>query len=172
MIVLSLLISRYAFLTQSIATSYLHTNAINNAQQSLDPDIQMKISSSLVRQATTKYLNNDPTIAGPLLRLAFHDATTREKLDDKTFSGGPNGSVRYEADWQENRGIRRPLKVVESIYSDVGECLSFADCISLCGAQAVESAGKSLYCFISMNSSAQYEYSVIWLLNLNLVRYN
>ena len=134
----------------------------------------MKISSSsssLVRQTTSSYLRDvDPTLAGPLLRLAFHDATTREKLDDKTFSGGPNGSIRYETLWQENRGISRPLKVVESIYSEVGECLSFADCISLCGAQAVESAGKSLYCFISMNSSAQYEYSVIWLLNLNLVR--
>ena len=169
MIVISLIISRYAFITQSIATSYLHTNDINNAQLSLDPDM-LKMSSSLVRKATARYLKYDPTLAGPLLRLAFHDATTREKLDDKTFSGGANGSIRYEGDWQENRGISRPLKVVENIYSDVGECLSFADCISLCGAQAVESAGKSLYCFISMNSSAQYEYSVIWLLNLNLVR--
>ena len=80
MIVLSLLISRYAFITQSIATSYnLYTNAINNAQLSLDPDIQMKTSSSLVRQATSSYLRDHPILAGPLLRLAFHDATTREK---------------------------------------------------------------------------------------------
>ena len=63
MIVISLIISRYAFITQSIATSYLHTNAINNAQLSLDPDI-LKMSSSLVRQATASYLRDDPTLAG------------------------------------------------------------------------------------------------------------
>ena len=52
----------------------------------------MKVSSSLVRQATSSYLRDDPTLAGPLLRLAFHDATTREQTGE-SFSGGANGSM-------------------------------------------------------------------------------
>ena len=90
---MSLIISRYAFIAQSIATSYLYTNVINNAQLSLDDNMQMKVSSSLVRQATSSYLQDDPTLAGPLLRLAFHDATTREQTGE-SFRGGANGSIR------------------------------------------------------------------------------
>ena len=85
-------------------------------------------------------------MAGSLLRLAFHDAATREQIsnDESLFTGGPNGSIRYEVEWSENRGISRPLKVVETIYEDLGNemnSLSFADCIALAGAEAVEFAG-------------------------------
>lgn len=156
MIVASI-ISRYIFL-QSIATSTsisssiamsLYTNAKNAPQSSPtlsseQLDAQMRLSSSLVRKATSDYLSEDPSMAGSLLRLAFHDAATRESKDsDGSFTGGPNGSIRYEVSWSENRGISRPLKVVESIYEDIGKYLdlSFADCIALSGAASVEYAG-------------------------------
>ena len=151
MIVASI-ISRYAFLhsvaTSAISSSYLHTNVRNAPQSSpsstLDElDAQMKASSSLVRKAMSDYLNGDPTIAGGMLRLAFHDAATRECDESDAFTGGPNGSIKYEVSWTENRGIARPLAVVESIYEDTGKQmgLSFADCIALAGAESVEFAG-------------------------------
>ena len=33
-----------------------------------------------------------------------------------TSTGGPNGSVRYELDWKENRAIGKPLDVVTSLW--------------------------------------------------------
>mmetsp|Transcript_2034 Transcript_2034/g.3903 ORF Transcript_2034/g.3903 Transcript_2034/m.3903 type:complete len:336 (+) Transcript_2034:700-1707(+) len=153
MIVASI-ISRYAFLqsiaSSAIRSSFLYTNVMNAPQSSpsLTPDkldAQMKISSSLVREDVSQYLNDDPTVAGGLLRLAFHDATTRECDESGTScTGGPNGSIKYEIDWTENRGIARPLRVVQSIYDNAGVNnmgLSFADCIALAGAESVEFAG-------------------------------
>ncbi|KAL7551597.1 hypothetical protein ACHAWF_014785, partial [Thalassiosira exigua] len=166
MIVLSV-VSRFAFLhsaaTSAISSSiaiisadsdraggHLYTNARNAPLSFLestsnDPDARWKISSSLVRKATSSYLAGDPSLAGPLLRLAFHDAATMERDGDgsDSFTGGTNGSVRYELGWSENRGLSRPLAVVEGLHADVGESLglSFADCVALAGAQSVEFAG-------------------------------
>jgi hypothetical protein len=46
--------------------------------------------------------------------------------------GGPNGSIRFELEWNENRGITKLLKVVDTIFNAVGMGmdLSFADCIA------------------------------------------
>ncbi|EED91519.1 peroxisomal ascorbate peroxidase, partial [Thalassiosira pseudonana CCMP1335] len=73
------------------------------------------------------------------LRLAFHDAATRE---DSSSTGGPNGSIKYELDWSENRGLSRPLKVIEQIHAEIVRNLniSLADTIALAGAQAVQAA--------------------------------
>lgn len=107
----------------------------------------MALGARTVRQEVAKYLRDDPTLAGPLLRLAFHDAATREEYDGTneeygpSFTGGPNGSVRYELEWSENRGLGRPLKVVEQLHSVVEGYISLADTIALAGAAAVECAG-------------------------------
>jgi len=147
-------ISRYAFLqsiaSPAISSSFLYINVMNAPQSSpsLTPDkldAQMKLSSSLVRKDVSQYLNDDPTVAGGILRLAFHDAATRECDESGTsYTGGPNGSIKYEVGWSENRGIARPLRVVQSIYDNTGVNdmgLSFADCIALAGAESVEFAG-------------------------------
>ena len=146
---LASILSRYAFIHSIVNTSYLYINVHNHAPTQSSPslivDTRMNISSSLVRQATSSFLRDDPTLAGGLLRLAFHDAATREQVESSsdTFTGGSNGSIRYEVDWGENRGIKRSLQVVESIYENVGKYMgiSFADCIALAGAQSVEYAG-------------------------------
>ena len=98
----------------------------------------------MVRGEVATYLRDDPTLAGPLLRLAFHDAATREACDDNddvSFTGGANGSIRYELEWSENRGLQRPLKVVEQLHNKVEGYLSLADTVALAGAAAVECAG-------------------------------
>ena len=147
MIVASLL-SRYAFVHSVAASS---SAIVLNAPQSSpatqdDFDLQRSLSSSsssLVRRSTADCLQKDPTLAGGILRLAFHDAATVECDRGGTYTGGPNGSIKYEVGWSENRGISRPLSVLEDIHDSVGERvgLSLADCIALAGAESVAFAG-------------------------------
>ena len=151
MIVVSMLLSRVSFIhvliSSTVGVGNLGSTSTTN-HPNIDVDrSNLMASSHLVRQATTAILQKDPTLAGPLLRLAFHDGATREQLssDDldnnsSSFVGGPNGSIRYEVDWSENRGISRPLQAMEEIHSNIDR-LSFADCIALAGAEAVEFAG-------------------------------
>lgn len=102
-----------------------------------------------------RILQDDPTLAGSILRLTFHDAVVRSIASDPTV-GGADGSIRYELDWSENRGLKKPLTVVEEIYElqkdrydssfsgkDIGQqchILSFADTLALSAAAVVEAA--------------------------------
>ena len=143
--IVSVLLSRVSFIHVVISSSTVGVANLGSTNPNIDVDRrQLMASSRVVRQATSSILQTDPTLAGPLLRLAFHDGATREQLsddlDNSVFVGGPNGSIKYELDWNENRGITRPLQAVEEIYSNI-EGLSLADCIALAGAEAVESAG-------------------------------
>ena len=96
-------------------------------------------------------LDQDPTLAGPFLRLAFHDATTFDDSGGRR-TGGPNASIRFEIkDRSANRGLGRPLAVLTELYqqqqlqegqtSTDSEHLSLADTIALAGAVGVEHAG-------------------------------
>lgn len=128
--------------------AFLAINVLNAPQASLllpstdERNTETRTASTLVRKSTSTYLSKEPSMAGPLLRLAFHDATTREQ-DGESFTGGPNASIRYELDWSESRGISTPLDVVDTIYNDIGSSmgLSFADCIALASVEALEFAG-------------------------------
>ena len=194
-------------------------------------DDHYRYFSTWFRQKIQQRINDDPTLAGPFVRLAFHDAATLEVLPTgiiptstitttsneiyvgnnlNGFSflidhrlplhptatatsssslssypsdlsdvvttvatatprfGGPNGSVKYELDRRENRAIRKPLQLVESMLTEyhenvdpnknnnnkIGDTytatstftsastkISVADAIALGGAAAVESVG-------------------------------
>lgn len=73
--------------------------------------------------------------------------------------GGADGSIRYELEWPENRGLSKPLNVVIKVYEEqldrfrspyetndldrytlLPSPLSFADTLALSGAAAVEAA--------------------------------
>ncbi|KAL7455623.1 hypothetical protein ACHAWC_008270 [Mediolabrus comicus] len=139
--IISLLLSRLSFFQSISSTTIGVVSQTGISVNDIDVSpAQLLSSSQLVRRETTAHLVKDPSMAGPLLRLAFHDGATREQLDSTTFVGGPNGSVKYEIDWSENRGITRPLHLIEEIHATVEE-LSLADCIALAGAEAVEFAG-------------------------------
>ena len=123
--------------------------------------ILLQSCSERVRNDVRSTLHSDPTLAGSLLRLAFHDAGTTEYIHNDNNNnrsmyhvGGPNGSVVYELDWSENRGLAKPLHAVQQIYeteqkritttssdNDDDLLLSLADMIALAGATAVEFAG-------------------------------
>ena len=117
-----------------------HSSALLMSQEQ---EVMVALGARIVRDEVTKHLRDDPTLAGPLLRLAFHDAATREADGDinDLFTGGPNGSIQYELEWSENRGLSRPLQVVQQIYGKVESYISLADTIALAGAAAVEGAG-------------------------------
>lgn len=101
-----------------------------------------------VRRATQLQLQQQPAVITPaaLIRLAFHDAVTM------AGSRGPNGSIRHELAWSENRALAQPLALVQAIYDDsikdnnrnMIESIaveSFADTIALVACQAIEYSG-------------------------------
>lgn len=114
------------------------------ANNDKDDDILYAKKSQQFRDSVTSILDQDPSMAGPLIRLAFHDATTLEKIAGVT-TGGANGSIRYELDRSENRALSKPLQLVEEVRNRQAAAeedgLSLADAIALAGATAVEHAG-------------------------------
>ena len=132
--------------------------AVDNTRISFSTEDDVYAASApKMRARISSLLDEDPTLAGPLIRLAFHDATTWEQDGSTTATGGPNGSIQYELDWSENRALSKPLAVIQRMRANEGstkatttttnaashdECsLSLADTIALAGATAVEHAG-------------------------------
>lgn len=99
------------------------TALLASSYAALDLDFRARVVAAVASQ---------PALAGPLLRLAFHDAV---RVDNG--QGGPNGSIRYELDEVANVGLGRPLQVV----LDLKGQMSLADAIAVAGAAAVEAAG-------------------------------
>jgi catalase (peroxidase I) len=130
-------------------TSFLQglTTILSVSSISQDPDDPLLAEESTrFRSQISDLVKTDPSLAGPLLRLAFHDATTRDCSNNNI--GGPNGSIRYEVPRSENRGIGKPLALVQGIImnnksyaSSSSSTISLADAIALAGAQAVETVG-------------------------------
>ena len=87
-----------------------------------------------LRQAVFATVAADATVAGALLRLAFHDAVRR--ADGQTR--GADGSIQYEIPDAENVRLGRPLALVLSLKPDA---LSVADAVVVAGAAAVEASG-------------------------------
>ena len=121
------------------------------ATNTADPDSYSSFAN-YVRSQVTQKVQEDPSIAGPLIRLAFHDAATLEYGPQANLvTGGPNGSIQYEVERSENRGIGRPLQLVQSIVYSENNPISFstttsavsslADAIAISGAAAVEAVG-------------------------------
>ncbi|XP_021738555.1 putative L-ascorbate peroxidase 6 [Chenopodium quinoa] len=78
--------------------------------------------------------------AAGVLRLVFHDAGTFELSEN---SGGMNGSITYELERPENKGLKKSLKIIEKAKNVVDErqSVSWADMIAVAGAEAVSICG-------------------------------
>ncbi|KAL4592324.1 hypothetical protein LXL04_005315 [Taraxacum kok-saghyz] len=80
--------------------------------------------------------------AAGVLRLVFHDAGTYDVNDN---SGGMNGSICYELDRPENKGLKKSLKILLEAKKVVDETqsvsVSVSDVIAVAGAEAVSFCG-------------------------------
>ncbi|XP_076951531.1 putative L-ascorbate peroxidase 6 [Bidens hawaiensis] len=92
----------------------------------------------LVQEEIRKVLSKSKS-AG-VLRLVFHDAGT---YDTYGKSGGMNGSISLELDRPENKGLKKPLKILVEAKKIVDEKqpVSMADIIAVAGAEAVSLCG-------------------------------
>jgi L-ascorbate peroxidase len=172
----TLALNRFEFLQTSILTgtgsflltsrevppsTTLHDSSLPQARPALDPECLSSTTRHFKRQIQ-QAAQEDPSLAGPLIRLAFHDAATYEYgprylggSASQVSTGGPNGSIRYELGRYENRALSRPLQVAEALLRETttandsggggggGTCapLSVADAIALAGVAAVQAAG-------------------------------
>ncbi len=122
---ISWVISRSQFLETSLTTVLL----ISPREKS-----RMSQDSQQLRQEINALVIQDCSLAGQLVRLAFHDAATRDGS-----VGGPNGSISFELERSENRGLAKPFRLLQEYRKE--SPLSLADSIALAGAQAIETAG-------------------------------
>uniref|UniRef100_A0A7N0V6Y1 L-ascorbate peroxidase n=1 Tax=Kalanchoe fedtschenkoi TaxID=63787 RepID=A0A7N0V6Y1_KALFE len=78
--------------------------------------------------------------AAGVLRLVFHDAGTFDMIDN---SGGMNGSIIFELDRPENKGLNKSLKIIMKAKSEADKIrpVSWADMIAVAGAEAVSLCG-------------------------------
>ncbi|KAE9612938.1 putative L-ascorbate peroxidase [Lupinus albus] len=81
-----------------------------------------------------------------MLRLAWHDAGT---YDDKTKTGGPNGSIRnvQELNHSANKGLQKAVQFCEEVKTKHPK-VSYADLYQLAGVVAVEVTGGPTIDFI------------------------
>ena len=104
--------------------------AADGVQRSIHRAEGMQRSMDRVEQL----LLSEPSLAGTLLRCAFHDCVTRDG-----GVGGSNGSLRWELSSRENRHIDVGIAALVTIYDAVDG--SFADLIAAAGAVAVTQSG-------------------------------
>ncbi|KAI3911811.1 hypothetical protein MKX01_038253 [Papaver californicum] len=88
----------------------------------------------IIREGVRKVMTKGK--AAGILRLVFHDAGTFD-MNDK--SGGMNGSIVYELDRPENAGLKKSVKILEKVKSELdgSEPVTWADLIAVAGAEAI-----------------------------------
>ncbi|XP_010324979.1 putative L-ascorbate peroxidase 6 isoform X9 [Solanum lycopersicum] len=129
----ALLCGRRALLSMITLPLVMPCERIDNSVGAIAAD-----ESFQVREEIRKVLSKSK--AAGVLRLVFHDAGTFE-IDEKT--GGMNGSIVYELDRPENKGLKKSLKILDKAKSqiDLVQSVSWADIIALAGAEAVSLCG-------------------------------
>ncbi|KAH0740756.1 hypothetical protein KY290_033799 [Solanum tuberosum] len=124
---------RRALLSMITLPLVMPCEPINNSVGAIAADESFRL-----REEIRKVLSKGK--AAGVLRLVFHDAGTFE-IDEKT--GGMNGSIVYELDRPENKGLKKSLKILDKAKSqiDLVQSVSWADIIALAGAEAVSLCG-------------------------------
>jgi L-ascorbate peroxidase len=138
----------------SISTLTVNTDDLrpNQSTTHVQENLTFQQESIFFRKQIHDLVTQDPSLAGQFVRLAFHDAATRDNRAENRLGGGgqgPNGSIQYELGRPENRGLAKPLKLIQYQYYGGHETwhyspfslLSLADTIALAGAQAIETVG-------------------------------
>nr|XP_043631231.1 putative L-ascorbate peroxidase 6 isoform X2 [Erigeron canadensis] len=125
-----MLVSMFTFLLPLPKSILQHSGANSNANAADDV--------TLLQEEIRKVLTKGK--AAGVLRLVFHDAGTYD-MDDN--SGGMNGSISYELDRPENKGLKKSFKIVAEAKKIVEEKqpVSMSDMIAVAGAEAVSFCG-------------------------------
>ncbi|KAI3919757.1 hypothetical protein MKX01_000198 [Papaver californicum] len=94
----------------------------------------------IIREGVRKVMTKGK--AAGILRLVFHDAGTFD-MNDK---GGMNGSIVYELDRPENAGLKKSVKILQKVKSELDgtEPVTWVDLIAVAGAEAVSLCGGPL----------------------------
>ncbi|XP_060208916.1 putative L-ascorbate peroxidase 6 isoform X2 [Lycium barbarum] len=127
----SLSCGRRSLLSMTTLSLVMPCDTVNNTLAAADESFRL-------REEIRKVLSKGK--AAGVLRLVFHDAGTFE-IDEKV--GGMNGSIVFELDRPENKGLKKSLKILEKAKSqiDLVQPVSWADIIALAGAEAVSLCG-------------------------------
>ncbi|CAN4076404.1 unnamed protein product [Withania somnifera] len=129
----SLSCGRRALLSMITLSLVMPSDRHNNSVGTIAADESFRL-----REEIRKVLSKGK--AAGVLRLVFHDAGTFE-IDENI--GGMNGSIVFELDRPENKGLKKSLKILEKAKSqiDVLKAVSWADIIALAGSEAVSLCG-------------------------------
>mmetsp|Transcript_20154 Transcript_20154/g.30304 ORF Transcript_20154/g.30304 Transcript_20154/m.30304 type:complete len:327 (-) Transcript_20154:1490-2470(-) len=134
---LSLVLSRLSFLKLSTIFTPVVTDFVAKSQAM---EFALERDAKEVRAKVAHLMREDPSKAGSIIRLAFHDSITTSK---SSRGSGPNGSIQFELDRLENRGLQTPLQfVLSELWHETNfSSLSLADVIALAGSEAVFQVG-------------------------------
>ncbi|KAJ1435654.1 heme peroxidase [Ochromonadaceae sp. CCMP2298] len=130
----------------SLSTAFLATAAAKvSAKTFFDTDVygdkELKIATvNKIKQKLRNAILLDPAVAPNLLKLAINDALG---FDYGSQDGGPDGSVQFEMEKEENQGLQNALDVVNTIKKALQRTtqVSFADICAFAGAEALETVG-------------------------------
>ena len=132
-----------ASLTTGLITDSTLSRA--NAKVYFDTDVygdkELKIATvNKIKQKLRNAILQDISVAPDLLKLAINDALG---YDYSTTSGGPDGSIVFEMDRVENKGLEKALAVVLQVKKDLQRTntVSLADIVAFGGAEALETVG-------------------------------
>lgn len=104
-------------------------------------DKELKIATvNKLKQKLRNAILNDITIVPDLLKLAINDALG---YDVKTEEGGPDGSIQFEMNYDENKGLMKALELCNSVKKDMQRTnvVTIGDVIAYAGAEALEACG-------------------------------
>ncbi len=105
-------------------------------------DKELKIATvNKIKQKLRNAILEDITLAPDLLKLALNDALSYNAATD---DNGPNGSILFELEREENKGLKKAVDVIQKIKKELQRTtsVSFSDLVAFGGAEALETVGS------------------------------
>ncbi len=119
--------------------------SVSNAKVYFDTDTygdkELKIATvNRIKQKLRNAILQDNSLAPGLFMLSINDALGYTL---NTTEGGPDGSIQYEMDREENKGLEKALACVKQIKSELQRTnsVSLADIVAFGGGEALETVG-------------------------------
>jgi hypothetical protein len=116
-----------------------------NAKVYFDTDVygdkELKIATvNKIKQKIRNAILQDVSVAPDLLKLAINDALG---YDTTSEEGGPDGSIIFEMDRPENKGLEKAVALLTGVKKELQRTntVSFADLVAFGGAEALETVG-------------------------------